>query len=169
MKKINATVQLSVDNDLQNRQQTWWVPHQKQCQIWVQSALTFNKLKTFGLNDALIAIRFSDKQESAKLNEKHRNISNPTNVLAFPFLTEGWPEEGNFTPLGDLALCPEIIESEALAQDKTEENHWAHLLIHGTLHLCGYDHDNSSSRKLMEEIETKTLKSLGIANPYLLV
>jgi probable rRNA maturation factor len=68
-----------------------------------------------------------------------------------------------------LAFCPEIIENEALAQNKTEENHWAHLVIHGTLHLCGYDHDNTSSRKLMEETETKTLKSLGIANPYLLV
>ena len=162
-------MQLSVDNDLQNRHRTWWIPDEKQCEIWVQSALAFNKLQTFGLGGAFVAIRLSDKKESAQLNEKYRNISNPTNVLAFPFLTEGWPKKGNFTPLGDLAFCPEIIENEALAQNKTEENHWAHLVIHGTLHLCGYDHDNTSSRKLMEETETKTLKSLGIANTYLLV
>ena len=169
MKKINVRVDLSEDNDLRHRHRAWWTPDQKQCEIWVSSALGFNKLQAFEIDCAYIAIRLSDVNESAKLNAKHRNKSNPTNVLAFPFLTKDWPKEESNTPLGDLALCPEIIKNEALIQNKTEENHWAHLIIHGTLHLCGYNHDHSRSRKVMEEIETNALKSLGIANPYLLV
>lgn len=169
MKKINVRVDLSEDSDLRHKHRKWWMPDQKQCEIWVSSALAFNKLQTFEMDSAFIAIRFSDVNESAKLNAKHRNKSNPTNVLAFPFLTQDWPKEGSNAPLGDLALSPEIIKNEALIQNKIIENHWAHLIIHGTLHLCGYDHDHSRSRKVMEEIETNALKSLGITNPYLLV
>ena len=169
MNKINVRVDLSEDNDLRHQHRTWWTPNQKQCEIWVSSALAFNTLQTFEINGAFIAIRLSDVNESAKLNAKHRNESKPTNVLAFPFLTQDWPKEGDTTPLGDLALCPEIIKNEALIQNKTEENHWAHLIIHGTLHLCGYDHEHCKSREIMEETEKNALKSLGIANPYLLV
>jgi probable rRNA maturation factor len=169
LKKINVKVDLNEDNNLRHIHRTWWTPSQKQCEIWVSSALAFNTLQTCEKDSAFIAIRLSDIDESAKLNAKYRNKSNPTNVLAFPFLTQDWPEEGSGAPLGDLALCPEIIKNEALIQNKTEENHWAHLIIHGTLHLCGYDHDHSKNRKIMEEIETDALKSLGIANPYLLV
>jgi len=131
-----------------------------------------------------VSLRFAEGVESKLLNTTYRGRSNPTNVLSFPIAEESeqWPtplemshsggaEDANceVEPLGDLVLCPSIIESEASAQNKNLEDHWAHLLIHGLFHLLGFDHIEGDDAEEMESLEIETLRSLGIPNPYLLV
>ena len=130
-----------------------------------------------------ISIRFAESAESKQLNATYRGRNNSTNVLSFPIAEEtaqwltpldisdpGNAEQANseVAPLGELVLCPSIIESEAIAQHKSLEIHWAHLLIHGLFHLLNFDHINEEDAEEMESLEIETLRSLGIPNPYLL-
>lgn len=111
-----------------------------------------------------LTIRIVDEVESAELNEMYRNKNSATNVLAFPFEVE---ENIELKILGDLVICAQIVELEAKQQLKTEMEHWAHMVIHGVLHLQGYDHINSKQAEEMENLEIKLLKKLGYQNPYL--
>lgn len=136
-------------------------------------------------DDYAVSLRFADTAESQQLNTTYRGRAKPTNVLSFPVVDEAeqWlPAVASTEPrgeenalglarlmlLGDLVLCPSIIENEASEQKKSLENHWAHLLIHGLLHLLGYDHIDEGNAEEMESLETEALRSLGIPNPYLL-
>lgn len=111
-----------------------------------------------------ICARIVDLDESQELNRDYRGKDKPTNVLSFPFEA---PEHIDLNLLGDLVLCAPVIEQEAREQGKTLEAHWAHMIVHGTLHLQGYDHIEDDEAEAMEQLEIQILGGLGFANPYL--
>ena len=100
------------------------------------------------------------------LNRDYRDKDKPTNVLSFPGgNVAGLPDDEPST-LGDIVICPAVLAAEAAEQGKPLEHHWAHLCIHGALHLAGYDHVEESDAKSMESLETELLAKLGVPDPY---
>jgi probable rRNA maturation factor len=129
------------------------IPTSAQFKRWVKAALPDKESE--------VNIRIVDKQEIIDLNQQYRHKKGPTNVLAFPF------EAPVPTPfLGDIIICAQIANQETKQQHKPKTAHWAHLTIHGVLHLLGYDHDNAKDAKKMENLEIKLLATLGFPNPY---
>lgn len=123
-----------------------------QCLKWLAPIIDKN---------AEITIRIVDNAESVNLNNMYRKKKNPTNVLSF--LVD---DEAHL--IGDIVLCAPVIEKEAIEQSKKLEAHYAHLIIHGALHLYGYDHENKKDADIMEAKEIKILTKLGYKNPYLI-
>ncbi|MFC3907698.1 rRNA maturation RNase YbeY [Legionella dresdenensis] len=117
--------------------------------------------------EAEITLRIVEPGEITELNHAYREKNKATNVLAFP---SALPDniELDFPLLGDVIVCPDVLEQEYLEQGKTAEAHWAHIVIHGVLHLLGYDHIEEKDAKVMEALETSLLAGFGIADPYLL-
>lgn len=115
------------------------------------------------LDEAVLTIRIVDEKESATLNKTWRGMNKPTNVLSFP------AGDNPLMPelLGDIVLCAPVVAREAGEQDKRPEAHWAHMIIHGVLHLAGYDHIQKKDAQVMETIEIEKLQSLKYPNPYL--
>ncbi len=111
-----------------------------------------------------ISVRIAAEQEAQELNQQFRGKNYATNVLSFPF--DPPPIPMDLIHLGDLVLCKQVIEKEAEQQQKTIDDHWAHLIIHGILHLQGYDHISEVAAKEMENLEITLLKKLGVNNPY---
>lgn len=115
-----------------------------------------------------ITLRLVSAEEIQILNHTYRGKDTATNVLSFPFsMPEGLPAELEGAILGDIALCAEVIANESQAQGKPLANHWAHMVVHGVLHLLGYDHITDSDAQVMETLEAKILATFAIANPYL--
>lgn len=112
-----------------------------------------------------ISVALADDEFVRKLNHDFRGIDKPTNILSFP-AEEVSPEEAEGQLLGDLALALETIRSEAAAQEKTLEHHLRHLLVHGCLHLLGFDHENEQEADTMEALEVSILATMGVPNPY---
>lgn len=110
-----------------------------------------------------IVVRLVDRDESQTLNSHYRNKDNPTNVLSFPFDA---PPGIAINHLGDLVICAPVVEQEAKEQGKSLSSHWAHMIVHGVLHLAGFDHIEEDQAKAMEELEIEILKELGFENPY---
>lgn len=110
-----------------------------------------------------LTIRIVDEAEARQLNEKWRQCSNPTNVLSFPLEV---PPYIDIPLLGDIIICAPLVVFEATKQHKSLHAHWAHLVIHGTLHLLGYDHISEQQAQVMENIEIRVLHDLGYPNPY---
>jgi probable rRNA maturation factor len=133
-------------------------PDQKQIQQWIDTAL-----EGFNQNTEIV-VRIVDEQESAALNEQYRLKPGPTNILSFPVEA---PEGIELDLLGDLVVCAPVLEKEALEQHKTLTDHWAHIIVHGVLHLLGYDHADDDEAELMENKEIAILKQLNIKNPYI--
>ncbi|WP_395479932.1 rRNA maturation RNase YbeY [Candidatus Curculioniphilus buchneri] len=125
---------------------------------WLQSALFFSKRKI------KINVRLVDVKESRKLNMLYRKNNYPTNVLSFSY--DGLPSPEIF--LGDVIICRQVVELEAIEQKKILKAHWAHMVIHGTLHLLGYNHVLKKEILEMESLETTIMKKLGYCNPYIL-
>ncbi len=134
-------------------------PYTKTVQVVLEAALSEVKLENKKINFE-IAVVLADDAFVQNLNKQYRGKNKPTNVLSFPASLE----EGE---LGDIILAFETIEKEAIEQKKTFRNHTKHLLVHGFLHLLGYDHIEDKQAEVMEKIEIKILKKLGISNPYL--
>jgi probable rRNA maturation factor len=111
--------------------------------------------------NAEITIRIVDNDESINLNNIYRKKKSPTNVLSFLV-------DDEVSLIGDIVLCAPVIQKEALEQSKKLEAHYAHLIIHGALHLYGYDHENKKDADIMEAKEIKILTKLGYKNPYLI-
>ncbi|AMG66882.1 rRNA maturation RNase YbeY [Providencia stuartii] len=111
-----------------------------------------------------VTIRIVDEEESHHLNLTYRGKDKPTNVLSFPFEA---PPEVELPLLGDLIICRQVVEQEAIEQQKNAEEHWAHMVVHGCLHLLGYDHIEDDEAEEMESLETEILAELGYADPYL--
>jgi len=145
--------------DLQIQSSNPTIPDQNQIQTWIDSALESL------LNDAELTIRIVDEDESQKLNESYRKKQGPTNVLSF---SADIPEDVQLDVplLGDLIICAPVVEREAKEQAKTADEHWAHIIIHGVLHLLGFDHIKDEDANTMEGLEIKLLQQLGYANPY---
>lgn len=112
---------------------------------------------------AEVTLRIVDEEESALLNKTYRNKEASTNVLSFPF--EG-PAELKLKLLGDMVICAPVVEKEATEQGKELMSHWAHMVVHGLLHLLGYDHIKAVDAGKMETEEKKLLKELGFSDPY---
>lgn len=113
--------------------------------------------------DAEITLRVVDEEEGHMLNKEWRNKNSATNVLSFPI---GEPIEQAPNLLGDIVVCAPVVEKEAKTQKIDIEAHWAHLIIHGILHLQGYDHQSDDDANIMESKEIIILKKIGYANPY---
>ena len=113
-----------------------------------------------------VSVKIVDAEEMRALNRNYRDMDKPTNVLSFPAApVAGLPaEEAGL--LGDVAICAEVVNDEARKQQKTPAAHWGHMLVHGTLHLLGYDHLNADDAAAMEALETKILEAGGVADPY---
>lgn len=137
-------------------------PGEDQFQLWVDTALAeFEEGK-----DSEVVIRLVDEAESAELNQQYRHKQGPTNILSFPFeAPEGVDMELDL--LGDLVICAPLIVQEAQQQNKQIMHHWAHITVHGVLHLLGYDHIDDQDAEEMEALEIEILSKLNIANPYL--
>ena len=145
-----------IDLDVQSATRAW-TPPSADFQRWVEAAL-------HGRRDAAeLAIRLVDEAESQQLNQHYRDKDAPTNVLSFP---ADLPEGVELALLGDLVICAPIVAAEAADQGKTALAHWAHLTIHGTLHLLGFDHISSVDAKRMEGEERRVLADLGYRDPY---
>jgi probable rRNA maturation factor len=134
------------------------LPTEQQFQLWLDTVLAGQ------ITDTEVVIRLVDNEESAELNLQYRHKPGPTNILSFPFEA---PEGMELDLLGDLLICAPLIASEAEAQHKTVLHHWAHITIHGVLHLLGYDHIDEQDAEQMEALEIEFLSKLNIANPYL--
>lgn len=111
-----------------------------------------------------MTVRIVDEAESHALNLNYRGKDRPTNVLSFPFEC---PDEVELPLLGDLVICRQVVEREAQEQDKPVMAHWAHMVVHGSLHLLGYDHIEDDEAEEMESLETQIMTGLGFADPYL--
>ena len=141
------------------------IPCDEEIESWVSTVLS-----TQSQNAAIteLGLRIVDQAEISELNSRYRQKEGPTNVLSFPFeLPPGFPEDSERTLLGDIVICSDIVEQEATQQNKTSKEHWAHMSIHGTFHLLGYDHIDDHNAEEMETLEIKALAQLGFPNPYL--
>ncbi|WP_096087402.1 rRNA maturation RNase YbeY [Agaribacterium haliotis] len=119
--------------------------------------------------DGALAVRICEPDEIRQLNRDFRNKDKSTNVLSFPFeLPEHIPDELKLelSELGDIVICAAVVADEARAQQKNLNAHWAHMLVHGCLHLCGYDHIDDNEAEQMEALEVQILADLNFANPY---
>ncbi|WP_299259875.1 rRNA maturation RNase YbeY [uncultured Kushneria sp.] len=110
-----------------------------------------------------MTVRFASEEESQSLNHDYRGRDKSTNVLSFPFEA---PPEIPLPLLGDLVVSPHVVEREALEQHKRVEDHFAHMIVHGTLHLLGLDHIDDDEAEAMEQLERDILSTLGISDPY---
>ncbi|HHF1961576.1 TPA: rRNA maturation RNase YbeY [Haemophilus influenzae] len=115
-------------------------------------------------NEVEMTVRIVDEAESHELNLTYRGKDRPTNVLSFPFEC---PDEVELPLLGDLVICRQVVEREAVEQDKPLMAHWAHMVVHGSLHLLGYDHIEDDEAEEMESLETQIMQGLGFDDPYL--
>ncbi len=126
------------------------IPTRPQFRRWVKSALK---------KEAEITLRIVDESESMELNHQFRGKASATNVLTFVY-DESEPLSG------DIVLCADVVEKEAKQQHKDLIAHYAHLTVHGILHLQGYDHEEDADAKIMEQLETEIVTKLGFSNPY---
>lgn len=150
---------MSIILDLQLASSASNLPDVTQFQRWLQAAiLPFQ-------DEAEVTIRIVDEQESQQLNLQYRGKDKATNVLSFPFQC---PPGIELPLLGDLVICAGVVRAEAAEQNKPLAAHWAHMVVHGCLHLLGFDHINDADAEQMEAEEIQILQQLGISNPYLL-
>ena len=147
----------ALDLELQRAVQNVPLPSEAEFRRWVAAALVAPHAPVE------VVIRVVDETESASLNETYRHKQGPTNVLSSPF--EAPPGvESNL--LGDLAVCAPVVEREAREQGKPASAHWAHMVVHGVLHLQGYDHVEAGAAEEMENLERRILSRLGYPDPY---
>jgi len=133
------------------------IPGAESIRQWVELALPADNAA------AELTVRIVDEAEITALNRQYRGKDGPTNVLSFPH--EEIPGVAADL-LGDIVICAPVVAAESVAQDKPLEAHWAHMVIHGVLHLLGYDHHKEGEASRMEATETELLAALGYANPY---
>lgn len=144
--------------DLQVASKAADLPSEAQFRVWCEAALRQRSA------DSELTIRLVDETEGRELNHTYRQRDYATNVLSFP---ADVPDEMLDIPLlGDLVICVPVVEREALEQAKTLEAHWAHMVIHGCLHLLGYDHIEDEEAEEMEALERELLADLGHPDPY---
>lgn len=144
--------------DIEYNSQSQQIPAQAELERWISAALHSQQLE-----DAEVSIYIVDEDESQELNAQYRNKNKPTNVLSFP---ADIPAEVGVPLLGDLVVCAPVVECEAQEQGKTLQAHWAHMLVHGTLHLLGFDHIVDDEAETMETLETQIVTGLGYPAPY---
>jgi probable rRNA maturation factor len=147
-KKMEIDVQFAVDEGE--------CPSSQDFHRWAAAALGER-------DDAEMSIRIVDVDESEQLNTTYRHKAGPTNVLSFPAVV---PDEVHSPLLGDLVICAPVVRQQAKEQGKAEEAHYAHMVVHGVLHLLGYDHLSADDAEEMESLEKKILAGMGYDDPY---
>ena len=148
---------MNLELELQLEVEAPGLPTRAQFRTWAEAALAGRG------GDAELVIRVVDGAESASLNQRFRAKNGPTNVLSFPFRA---PPPVQSHLLGDLVICAPVVAREATEQGKTEAAHWAHLVVHGVLHLLGHDHLEPAEAERMEAREREILAGLGLPDPY---
>jgi probable rRNA maturation factor len=148
---IVLDLQIAVENEKD-------LPTYEDILLWLDSTLA--KFKP----QAEVTVRVVDEPESQELNHDYRGKDKPTNVLSFPFEA---PPGIDIDLLGDLVICKQVVEREAIEQNKPLISHWAHMVVHGCLHLLGYDHIEDQEAEEMESLETEIMKSMGYSDPYI--
>ncbi|MFK4753238.1 rRNA maturation RNase YbeY [Oceanobacter antarcticus] len=148
-------LQIAEEIDLQAES----LPTEEQFLQWVTAAVA----ERSPYDEPELTIRLCAEAESQQLNSEYRGKDSPTNVLSFPFEA---PPQVPIPLLGDLVICVQIVTREAHEQGKSANAHWAHMVIHGCLHLLGYDHINDDEAEEMEELEQRLLAQLGFPDPY---
>lgn len=152
-----------LDLDLQIACEAPHLPAEALFADWVRAALTGAGYQPPAGMPTELTIRVVDNDESRDLNHTYRGKDKPTNVLSFPF--DG-PEDVPLALLGDLVICAPVVAQESQEQNKPLLAHWAHMVVHGTLHLLGFDHIEDDEAAEMEALEVRILAQLGIADPY---
>ena len=156
---MSVTIEISISEDLNTETPETGeddIPEPELLQAWATVAY-LNK------TDAVASMMVTTSEEIQQLNKQYRHKDMPTNVLSFPMEL---PEELGIHFLGDIALCASVIKTEAEQQSKTAQFHWAHMVVHGMLHLQGYDHIENAEAEEMEQLEISILNKLGFENPY---
>ena len=148
---------MSVEADVQYAATSEGLPGAEQIRGWVEAAVAGRRV------DADLTVRLVDEAEITALNRRFRGRDRPTNVLSFPF---GEMPGVEIPLLGDVVVCAPVVSREAREQGKAERAHWAHMVVHGTLHLLGYDHVEPADAEIMEQTEKDILGSLGYGDPY---
>ncbi|MBU1438665.1 MAG: rRNA maturation RNase YbeY [Gammaproteobacteria bacterium] len=148
---------MSIILDLQLASTAADLPTEAQIQHWLNAAVSPFQA------EAEVTVRIVDEAESQQLNFDYREKDKPTNVLSFPFQC---PPGIELPLLGDLVICAGVVAQEALDQNKSLDAHWAHMVVHGSLHLLGFDHINDDDASEMEAEEVQILAELGFADPY---
>jgi probable rRNA maturation factor len=148
---------MSIILDLQLASTAANLPTEAQIQQWLNAAVSPFQA------EAEVTVRIVDEAESQQLNFDYREKDKPTNVLSFPFQC---PPGIELPLLGDLVICAGVVAQEALDQNKSLDAHWAHMVVHGSLHLLGFDHINDDDASEMEAEEVQILAELGFADPY---
>ncbi len=138
------------------------VPTADDIAIWINRAIDAAGRS----GDMEVSVRVVNAAEMRQLNSEFRDQDKPTNVLSFPAGDlAGLPDDAE-RPLGDIVVCSAVVADEAEQQGKTPGDHWAHMIVHGTLHLMGFDHENDRDAAEMESLEIRIMTDHGIANPY---
>ncbi len=150
------TIVLDLQIAVENEQD---LPNYEDILLWLNSTLA--KFQP----QAEVTVRVVDEPESQELNHDYRGKDKPTNVLSFPFEA---PPGIDIDLLGDLVICKQVVEREAIEQNKPLLSHWAHMVVHGCLHLLGYDHIEDQEAEEMESLETEIMKSMGYSDPYII-
>jgi probable rRNA maturation factor len=146
-----------IDLDLQIATEAPELPAENDILRWVEAAVGD------AMEEAQLTVRITDEAEIRELNATYRGKDYATNVLSFPFEA---PPGVDIPLLGDIVVCAAVVAREAAEQEKPLQAHWAHMVIHGTLHLLGYDHIEEADAEEMEGLEIRLLADLGYANPY---
>ncbi len=148
---------MSVEVDVQYAVMADGVPSVSDIETWIGAVVRGRR------ENVQLTVRIVDEEEGTELNERWRQARGPTNVLSFP--SEGLEA---IAPdlLGDVVICAPVVESEAREQGKSLTAHWTHMVIHGTLHLLGFDHVDEDHAREMELLEAQILKELGYSDPY---
>jgi probable rRNA maturation factor len=149
-------MEMALELDLQLTGEWAHLPAPEEFEAWLKSALEPG-------SSIELTVRVVGRDESRELNRTFRGKDSATNVLSFPVEI---PEGIDLPLLGDIVICAPLVAEEAAAQGKAARDHWAHLTIHGLLHLLGYDHQDDDGAEEMESLEISLLESLGITNPY---
>ena len=148
---------MKLELELQRVSSAGSIPADAEFNRWAQAALSGRRERTE------LVIRVVDEEEITALNRDYRGKEGPTNVLSFPFEAPP-PVESDL--IGDLVICAPVVEREASGQGKPAQAHWAHMVVHGVLHLLGYDHLDEGEAQEMETLERKVLDRLGYPDPY---
>lgn len=150
-----VTIEMSVSENIDPEEGD--IPDAASVQLWADQAC-------FSDDRLIASVRVVSRDEMRELNHTWRGKNRPTNVLSFPMQS---PEDVGLKMLGDLALCAAVINTEARQQHKPAQAHWAHMVVHGMLHLQGYDHIDETQAEAMEALEVRILHQLDFDNPYL--
>lgn len=155
---MNVLLDVQIAEELEGWEH--YLPSDAELQQWAELALRDRT----DFDEPELTIRLVQSEESHELNFEYRGKDKPTNVLSFPFDA---PPEVPIELLGDLIICAPVVRQEAQEQGKTEQAHWAHMVVHGCLHLLGYDHIKDDEAEIMENLERQIMAALNFPDPYI--